>query len=160
MNGSNDRTSRRYSPEEVSRIIKRAFKPGGENDISYRELQDIARDLGVNPASLDEAIHTELADRDIEEARARYVKHRRSTFTNHLWSFGIVIGFLMLINIFTGGGWWFQWPLLGWGVGLAFHFRATYFPTEQQIDRGAYRMLTRSKRSTRRLARELRRGRF
>jgi 2TM domain-containing protein len=28
---------------------------------------------------------------------------------------------LFVINLLTGGGWWFYWPLLGWGVGLGIH---------------------------------------
>jgi len=28
---------------------------------------------------------------------------------------------LFAIDWLTGGGWWFYWPMLGWGVGLAIH---------------------------------------
>ena len=31
---------------------------------------------------------------------------------------------LFFINLFTrggDGGWWFYWPLLGWGIGLMIH---------------------------------------
>ena len=31
---------------------------------------------------------------------------------------------LFLINLFTkgqGGGWWFYWPLAGWGIAIAIH---------------------------------------
>jgi len=34
---------------------------------------------------------------------------------------------LLLINNFTPGPWWVQWSVLGWGIGLAFHFKAIYF---------------------------------
>ena len=26
-----------------------------------------------------------------------------------------------MINLLSGGQWWFYWPLLGWGVGLGVH---------------------------------------
>ena len=146
MNGTNDQTPRRYSPDEVSRIIKRAFRPGQEDAISHQDLLEIARELGVEPDRLDEAIEQELAGRDMEEAREKWLRHRRSSFKGHLWSFFIVIIALLLINIFAGGGWWFQWPLLGWGIGLAFHFRSAFFPDERQVERGARRMLARSRR--------------
>ena len=38
---------------------------------------------------------------------------------------------LLLINHFTPGTWWFQWPLLGWGIGLAFHFKAVFYHAEK-----------------------------
>ncbi len=28
---------------------------------------------------------------------------------------------LFVINLLSGGQWWFYWPLLGWGVGLGVH---------------------------------------
>ena len=146
MNGTDDRTQRRYSPDEVSRIIKRAFRPGQGDAISYQELSEIARELGVEPDRLDEAIQQDLAGRDLEEAREKWLRHKRSSFNGHLWSFLIVGAGLLLVNIFAGGGWWFQWPLLGWGIGLAFHIKSAFFPDERQIERGAYRMLRRERR--------------
>ena len=28
---------------------------------------------------------------------------------------------LFVINVLAGGGWWFYWLLLGWGIGLGVH---------------------------------------
>lgn len=28
---------------------------------------------------------------------------------------------LFIIDLMTGAGWWFQWPLFGWGIGVALH---------------------------------------
>jgi len=44
-----------------------------------------------------------------------------------MW-YGIVIGFLFIINLLTtpfGYQWW-VWPALGWGFGIASHFSAVY----------------------------------
>ena len=41
---------------------------------------------------------------------------------------------IMLINKFTPGPWWFQWSVLGWGIGLAFHFKAIFFPHGKKYD--------------------------
>lgn len=41
-----------------------------------------------------------------------------------VWHAGIYCGvnvLLVLINLWTSGEYWFQWPLLGWGAGLALH---------------------------------------
>jgi hypothetical protein len=42
----------------------------------------------------------------------------------HLLIYIVVNAGLFLINYLTtsgDGGWWFQWTLLGWGIGLAVH---------------------------------------
>src|SRR5271169_3940978 len=43
-----------------------------------------------------------------------------------MW-YGIVIGFLFILNMFTSPfHWWWQWPALGWGFGIVSHFAAVY----------------------------------
>ena len=54
-----------------------------------------------------------------ERARAR-VKALKGFYT-HATIYVIVNIFLFLIDLLTGGGWWFYWPLLGWGIGLGVH---------------------------------------
>jgi signal transduction histidine kinase len=61
--------------------------------------------------------------------RARKRAAAEAGFYIHLMWYGIVIGFLFLINLMTGGfgGYpWFLWPALGWGLGLASHFSAVF----------------------------------
>ncbi len=67
-------------------------------------------------------------DKDSEEYQAAYkraekrVKARLGFFW-HLAAYLVVNGFLFLIWLFTGLGYpWFIWPVLGWGIGLFFHF--------------------------------------
>ncbi|MBW2621324.1 MAG: 2TM domain-containing protein [Deltaproteobacteria bacterium] len=148
-----DRRSKIYSPDEVSRILKRALRPEDENAISHRELYETAQELGVSPNLLDAAIAHEMAGMDMEQARDRWLNKIRGEFNNHLWSYIIVNTALLLINIFTilslSGNysiWWFQWPLLGWGIGLAFHIRATFFPSDESIQEGAEKLMAESKK--------------
>ncbi len=49
-------------------------------------------------------------------------------FYGHLTSYILVNGFLIVIYLFTspGGYPWFIWPMLGWGIGLAFHFAGVF----------------------------------
>jgi len=48
-------------------------------------------------------------------------------FYNHLFIYILVNTFLGLIDWFSDPNeWWFYWPLLGWGVGLAAHGLNTY----------------------------------
>jgi hypothetical protein len=48
---------------------------------------------------------------------------RRSAFGIHLRVYAVVIGFLCLIWLFTGGQdpFWPIWPALGWGLALGLH---------------------------------------
>jgi hypothetical protein len=40
----------------------------------------------------------------------------------NLLSYCLVIPFLIFINLMTSSAYlWFWWPMLGWGIGLAFH---------------------------------------
>ena len=58
---------------------------------------------------------------DIKKARKR-VKAKKD-FYQHLVTFVIINSFLIAINILTNPtGIWFHYALLGWGVGLLFHY--------------------------------------
>jgi glucan phosphoethanolaminetransferase (alkaline phosphatase superfamily) len=58
---------------------------------------------------------------EIQKAKKR-VKAKKE-FYQHLMSFTIVNFFLFALNLITSPSYfWFIFPLLGWGVGLAFHY--------------------------------------
>lgn len=122
------KSSRQYTPEEASRIIKKALKAQTNATLSHDELLDMAKDLGLDEQTLETAIEKEHADHEKDQAKQVKLARRKAVFHRHLWSYIIVIGGLMMINLLTPGPWWFQWPALGWGIGLAFNFRAAYFP--------------------------------
>jgi hypothetical protein len=47
----------------------------------------------------------------------------------HLLVYAAINLGLFLINLVTrgdSGGWWFYWPLLGWGIGLLVHTLVTF----------------------------------
>jgi hypothetical protein len=46
----------------------------------------------------------------------------RRLFRWHLLAYISAMGILVVVNIFTGGGWWSFWPICAWGIVLAFHF--------------------------------------
>ena len=54
--------------------------------------------------------------------RARKRVEAKLGFTMHLSVFLAVSILLAVINISTSPGYyWFQWPLMGWGIGVFFH---------------------------------------
>ena len=119
--------SQQYDKDEVNRIIRRALKLKSAHGISYQDLVDTANEIGLDPQTLDTAIEQEQQRNKKEKIRKVWLKRRKIGFYSHLWSYLIVNGALLLINNFTPGPWWFQWSVLGWGIGLAFHFKATFF---------------------------------
>ena len=129
----NEFTSRPYSNDEVNRIIRRALKLEQADTISHQDLIDTAREIGIDSEIIEAAI---LQDqREVKKARIRKarLKRRKVRFYSHLWSYLIVNAILLLINNFTPGPWWFQWSVLGWGIGLAFHSKAVYFCGRNRI---------------------------
>jgi hypothetical protein len=60
------------------------------------------------------------------EARRRIAVLRG--FYIHLGAYVVVNGILVAINASSSGGWWVQWPLIGWGIGLIGHGLAVFSP--------------------------------
>jgi hypothetical protein len=60
----------------------------------------------------------------IEWARKQAREER--DFRSHLVSYAVVIGFLFIVDLITGDGFWFYWPALGWAVALTFHAIQVY----------------------------------
>jgi len=61
----------------------------------------------------------EYCDAQLQAAR-RHVAELRGFYV-HATIYCLVIGSLFLLKLATGHSWWFFWPALGWGLGLAFH---------------------------------------
>jgi hypothetical protein len=64
----------------------------------------------------------------------RYVQAKREVRTikalyTHVLVYICVMSGLALLNmLLTNSGWWFQWPLIGWGIGLAIHSFLVFAP--------------------------------
>ena len=59
--------------------------------------------------------------------RAKKVVNARIGFYIHLTAFLVVNASLIVINLVTSSGHlWFQWPLLGWGIGIVAHALVTF----------------------------------
>lgn len=75
-----------------------------------------------------------------DDAELRRLAIRRAdmklAFRSHLMAYVLVNGGLFMINMLTSpGDWWFYWPMLGWGIGLAAHAATVYFNGEGLRDR-------------------------
>ena len=75
------------------------------------------------------------ADDDLRRLAIRRADMKLA-FRSHVMAYAIVNGGLLAINMLTSfGHWWFYWPMLGWGIGLAAHAAAVYFDGEGVRDR-------------------------
>lgn len=86
-------------------------------------------------------------NQDYQQAFKR-AKERVDEIKGFYIHFGIyvcVIGFLFAIDFLTGPGWWFYFPALGWGVGLAIHGFVTFSPfnTQEWEDRKVRELMER-----------------
>ena len=53
---------------------------------------------------------------------AKKVKEKKE-FYSHLVTYLVMGVFFFLLNAATAwGSWWFYWPMLGWGIGVLFHY--------------------------------------
>jgi hypothetical protein len=83
----------------------------------------------------------------MKQDRAYYRAQRRAGakfgFAIHLFAYVAVNLLLVVINLsVTPRIWWFKWPLLGWGIGLFFHWLAVLWGpgfrqrlVERELDR-------------------------
>lgn len=108
---------RNYKDGEVDAILQRALSEQG--DIDHDDLVAAASEIGVSRDAIERAVErlderTEEADA-VAEARQK----RKQRFQASMMTFVIVNIFLFAIDFLSGGGWWFYWPLLSWGMLMA-----------------------------------------
>ena len=127
-----------YDDDEISRIIRRALKLSDAHRISHADLMDTARQIGLDPQIVEIAIKEEQREYKKQQNRRAVKRRREAGFQRHLWAYLIVNAFLILTNQLTPGPWWSHWSILGWGVGLAFHFKAVYFPGRRPYGKSIY----------------------
>ena len=72
-----------------------------------------------------------------EFARAKRAARAKMAFYIHLAVYVFVNALLVAVNILTSAGHlWFQWPLLGWGIGVFVHALVTFvLPKGRDIQR-------------------------
>jgi hypothetical protein len=79
----------------------------------------------------------------LEEYKKAYremeLEDARRGFIAHLIAYILVNIMLIVINaVYTPGVVWFFFPLIGWGIGLGFHYMgATYWLRKELLDKEA-----------------------
>lgn len=137
-----------FTVNEVEAILRRGLnRKRDSGEITRGELIDTARELGLDSREVERAIHEQRKYGAIESAREEFKVHKKQGFYNHMRAYLIVNGALFLINLVADPhDLWFFYPLIGWGIGIAFHASNAFNPSEREIECGARRILRRRQR--------------
>ena len=137
---------RTYSREEADEILRRALEQQPEGGIHHDDLMAAAREVGI-PAAAVEAAASEVGATQLVRERVQLLRRqKRRAFTRHLLTFLIVNGGVFLFDWFDGGRWFFQFPLLVWGILLLLIGMWQLAPEEAGLVRKAERDLERERR--------------
>lgn len=132
------------SDADIEAILKIAVREDHTSGDLRARLQASAQELGVSPEALAvaeakwrEQRELELVKQKDEELFAEYRKEEIQGFKVHLFWYLAVNSFLLCVNLFTrSDGPWFLGPVMGWGIGLAFHLIGTYWPDKSSQQEG------------------------
>lgn len=87
----------------------------------------------------------------MKDDQLRRMAKRRVEFKDHIMIYLVVNAALIGINLLTVPQfWWFMFPLVFWGIGLAFHWREAYHGDEGDRVEREYQKLKRTNNVTRR----------
>lgn len=113
-----------YTDDDVHAIIDRALKSERDRDLTHEQLVSIASEVGISREAIDAAAVEIQTERVRTEAKRHVIRRRRRLLASHIWTFVAINGFLFAINyLSTPGEWWVLFPLMIWGLALAFHLR-------------------------------------
>lgn len=142
-----------YTDDEVRAIIDRALQQQPDRRMSHDELLAVASEVGISADAVEVAAKEIKEAREREEATRQILAGRRRFFGSHLWAYAIVNACLFLINFLTTPGqWWVLFPVVLWGMAIAFHARTAL---SGHVSERALRRLQRRKWAERTVSRVL-----
>ena len=124
--------ARQYTTEEAASIITRVLdRQNGEGGrISYDELLETARDIGVTTLELEEAVVAETRARAERIVRDEERQRDLRKLLRHAAFYVVVSAFCFVLDVRITGGVWYFWVLLGWGLVVALHAIKALLPNE------------------------------
>ncbi|MEH2064805.1 MAG: 2TM domain-containing protein [Nostoc sp.] len=116
-----------YDSEDVQQILEKALTRKHEGEFSREQLGEMASELGISSNILETTEQQWLVQQEEERSRHTFNTFRRRAFWTHFVSFLAVNLFLILLNLITSPSYfWAIFPVLGWGLGLFFHWWSVY----------------------------------
>lgn len=128
-------TQRSYTREEMEEILRRAAErtQRAEDGVRHDDLVAAAREVGIDPAAIDDALAELGQEKTAEAAAARWTRDRRRRFASHFSAYAIVIAFLGVLNaLVTPHVAWALWVALVWGLGVALGARRAFLPPSER----------------------------
>ena len=116
-----------YTHQDGEEVLKRAIAI----EALETNVQDVVRrtaaELGLSEEAVERAEREYFIEKREQAEVEEFAKLQRRSFYSHLASYLIVNGFLFALDIFKDGRLsWAMYPLLGWGIGIAFHALSTF----------------------------------
>ncbi|NES99551.1 MAG: 2TM domain-containing protein [Sphaerospermopsis sp. SIO1G2] len=112
-----------YNSQEMQQILDVAFQRQQQGEFTQEQIIEIASELGVSEEALKAAEKVWLMKQFEVKKQQMSNYQKRQEFRSHLISFIVINAFLILLNLFTSPDYfWAIFPLLGWGIGLFFHW--------------------------------------
>jgi hypothetical protein len=138
-----------YSDEEAEAILRLAAKKGAFGaSMSHEQLLSAADELGISPEAVQEAEREYLASKQDEQDRLEYDRHVKQDFWGHLATYFIVNGGMAAFSIVKSGTLsWVWWPIIGWGIFIAFHAWETFAKSSEDYQKGLVKWRQKSRRS-------------
>lgn len=116
-----------YDSEDVEQILQKALTRKDKGEFSREQLLEMASELGISSNILEATEQKWLAQQEEERLRHKFNTFRRRAFWSNFVSFLAVNLFLILLNLITSPSYfWAIFPVLGWGLGLFFHWWSVY----------------------------------
>ncbi len=116
-----------YDSEDVEKILQVALARKHKGEFSREQLLEMAAELGISANVLEKTEQKWLIQQKQERSQRRFNTSRRKGFWGHLVSYLAVNLFLIVLNLITSPSYfWAIFPLLGWGLGLFFHWWNVY----------------------------------
>ncbi|MGK7932042.1 MAG: 2TM domain-containing protein [Microcystaceae cyanobacterium] len=117
-----------YCQEDAQQILQLAIaQKMNQEELSKEQLWEIAEELDIDAATLVEAEQEWFKQRQMLQKRQEFDLYRRENLKHRLTRFGIVNGFLITLNLISGGVLsWSLYILLIWGMKVTLNIWQTY----------------------------------
>jgi hypothetical protein len=145
-----DRVTKTYTRQQADEILRRALAVQPADGISHEDLVAAAREVGIPSSAIEAAALEVSADQHLAERADHIRRRRRTAFLRHLLIFLVVNGGIFFVDRADGGAYWFQYPLVIWGVILAVMGIAQLAPDRPSLLRRAEREMVRERRRAQR----------
>ncbi|TVQ43661.1 MAG: hypothetical protein EA365_12130 [Gloeocapsa sp. DLM2.Bin57] len=110
-----------YNTEAVQEILQIAIaRKGEQGDLSREQLWEIAAELDIQPEYIQAAEQDWLNRQQVNLKKQEFDLYRREELKQSLGKYIIINGFLITINLLSGGTLsWSLYIILFWGAGIS-----------------------------------------